>query len=301
MKEIVVHALKIVAPFSVAFIVFAQGLSTDPGRVLDLFEHRPWLLLRVLLAVLGLVPAAALAILLGLHPVSGIAIGLAILVSCPPAPLMVSTASSKGASAAFMVSLHFGLSALAFVTVPAILYVLSSALGFEADIDLGKMAWTLARTNLLPLGFGLIVRHLFPAAADRLAPVLGKAGKAGVLVVVLFLLVSLYPALLNIDTWSYFTIALVSVSALTIGHFAGPDDPRERAGLAIECGVRHPALAIAIASATLSPSTALLVIFPCVLTLAVIALVYLAVVPSLYTRAQAALPVRDDFKKRKMA
>ena len=68
------------------------------------------------------------------------------------------------------------------------------------------------------------------------------------------------------DPWSYLIIALVCVTALAIGHFAGSDDPQERASLAIECGVRHPGLAIAIASANFSPAKALPVLVPCVFT-----------------------------------
>jgi BASS family bile acid:Na+ symporter len=276
MKNVIVDILKIVAPLSVAVIVFAQGLAINPSDVAGLFKGRPWMAVRSLLAVLALVPAAALAILLGLHADPAVAIGLAILVSCPPAPLMVSNAPNKGASAPFMAGLHLALSALAFVTVPAVLYVLSGALGFEAEVDLGSMGWILARTNLIPLALGLIVRHFAPAVADRLGPTLGKAGMMGLLVVVVFALTKFYPALLNMDPWSYLIIALVSVSALTIGHFAGPDDPRERAALAIECGVRHPALAIAIAAANFGPERALPVLVPCVLTFIAIATVYLS-------------------------
>jgi BASS family bile acid:Na+ symporter len=288
MKDIIVDILEIVAPLSVACIVFAQGLGIAPSLVLGLFKGRLGLMMRILVAVLVLVPAAALAILVGLHPDPALAIGLAILVSCPPAPLMVTNAPKKGASAGFMARLHLALSALAFVTVPAVLYVVSIPLGFEADVDLGAMGWTLARTNLIPLALGLTVRGLAPAIADRLAPILGKVGKMGILVVVLVVLAKFYPALLNMDPWSYLIIALVCVAALAIGHFAGPDDPRERTALAVECGVRHPGLAIAIATANFGAERTLPVLVPCVIAFMVIATVYL----SLRGRAMATDPTR---------
>ena len=59
-----------------------------------------------------------------------------------------------------MASLHLSLAALAFVTVPAVVSLLSMALGFDADVDLGSMAWTLGTTILLPAGLGLVVRAL---------------------------------------------------------------------------------------------------------------------------------------------
>ena len=105
MKQLIVEILKIVAPLSVALIVFAQGLGIAPSTVLSYFRKQPWLLLRSLFAALVLVPAVALAFILLLKPAHGVAIGLAILVACPPAPLMIKAAPKVGgASAAFMAS-----------------------------------------------------------------------------------------------------------------------------------------------------------------------------------------------------
>jgi len=288
-KDILVAALELLAPFSVASIVFAQGLSLPPRQVLNVFNDRPWLVLRIFVAVLVLVPAAALVIILGLRPDPALAAGLAILVSCPPAPLMVANAPKKGASAAFMASLHMGFSTLAIVTVPALLFLLSGPLGFHPEIELGAMLWTLARTNLLPLALGLAIRGLAPAAADRLGPILGKAGMIGIVVVVVLVFAKFYPALLGMSAWSYLTIALVSVTSLAIGYFAGADDPHERTALAVECGVRHPALAIAIASATLTTARALPVMVPCALMFIVIATIYLSIGPRLHPRSLGAV------------
>jgi len=276
MKDLVVDILKIVAPLSVALIVFAQGLGIAPSQVATYFRERPWLMLRSLAAALLLVPAAALALLLLLQPAPGLAIGLAILVACPPAPLMLKAAPKMGGgSAAFMASLHLTLAVLAILTVPAVLYLISIPLGFQADVDMGAMAWILARTILIPIGLGMAVRALFPAAADRMAPILGKAGTVGLAVVVLFALAALYPALLKMDAWSYLVIAAVSMAGLAIGHLSGSQDPQEKTILAVECGVRHPALALTIAVASFGRSEALPVLIPSIATFIAIAMVYL--------------------------
>ena len=277
MKETVVPILKVVATVSVVLIMFAQGLGITPNMVVAYFKERPWLMLRSLVAALVLVPAAALALILVLKPAAGVAIGLAILVACPPAPMMLSAAPRKGgASAPFMASLHLSLAALAFLTVPAVLSLLSRPLGFNADVDLGVMFGILSRTILLPVGLGLIVRALFGASADRLGTVLVKAGNVGLVVVVVFILVAFYPALRNMDRWSYLVIAAVSATALAIGHALGPADRQERTALAIECAVRHPALAITIGSTNFSPEKALPVLVPCVLTFILVATIYLS-------------------------
>ena len=277
MKEILIEILKIVAPLSVALIVFSQGLGVAPAQVVAYFRQRPWLMLRALVATLVLVPAAALALIVLLKPSPGLAIGLAILVACPPAPLMLKAATKKGGgNAAFMASLHLSLAALAFLTVPAVLYLLSQVLGFSAEVDLGTLNWILAKTILLPVGVGLVVRGLFPAAADRIAPVLGKAGSIGIGIVALFALAALYPALLNMDAWSYLTIVLVSATALAIGHWFGADEPSERTVVAVESGVRHPVPALTIGIANFSKQDALPILVPCILTFIVVAMVYMA-------------------------
>ena len=276
MKETIVAILQIVAPLSVALIVFAQGLGIAPNLVANYFRERPGLMLRSLAAAVVLVPAAAVALILVLKPSPGLAIGLAILVACPPAPLMLKAAPKMGGgSAAFMASLHLTLAVLAILTVPAVLYLISIPLGFQADVDMGAMAWILARTILIPIGLGMAVRALFPAAADRMAPILGKAGTVGLAVVVLFALAALYPALLKMDAWSYLVIAAVSMAGLAIGHWSGSQDPQEKTILAVECGVRHPALALTIAVASFGRSEALPVLIPSIATFIAIAMVYL--------------------------
>ena len=276
MKELIITTLKIVAPLSVALVVFAQGLKISPSQVMIYFKERPWLMLRSLVAVLVLVPAAALAIILLLEPSREVVIGLAILVACPPAPLMLKATPNLGkGSAAFMASLHLSLAALAFITVPIGLYLLSMPLGFHADVNLLAMGLILGRTILIPIALGMAVRSFFPNFADTNGPRLDKAGAIGLLVVVLIALAKFFPALLKMDPWSYLVIVAVSAVALAIGHWSGPRDPHERTTLAVESGVRHPVLAITIAASNFSPEKALPVLVPCVLVFIVVAMVYL--------------------------
>ncbi len=277
MKELVVDTLKIVAPISVALVVFSQGLGISPSVVAAYWKDRPGLIARSLVAALVIVPAVALVVIFLLKPAPGVAIGLAILVSCPPAPLTISSAPRQGgASGSFMVSLHLSLAILALLTVPAALYLLSIAFGFTAEVNLGVMAWILAKTILLPIGFGLTVRAVAPALADRAAPILGKAGMLGVFVAVLLLLAAAYRSLLNMDPWSFLVMAVVSITALATGHLLGPEDPAERTALAIECGVRHPALALTVGATNFGAERALPILVPCILIFIAIATIYMA-------------------------
>src|ERR1700741_1451329 len=155
LRDLIIDALKIIAPLSVALIVFAEALRIAPKQVVAYFKDRPAVMLRALVAALILVPAAALGLILLPDPAPGLAIGLAILVACPPAPLMIKSATKTGGGdAAFMASLHLSLAALAVVTVPAVLNVLAIPLGFSASVDPASFLRILAKTILLPIGSG---------------------------------------------------------------------------------------------------------------------------------------------------
>jgi BASS family bile acid:Na+ symporter len=276
-RDWIVDALRIVAPLAVALIVFVEALHISPQEVMAYFRDRPGVMLRSLFAALILVPAAALALIMLLEPAPAVAVGLAILVACPPAPLMIKNAPKiGGGDAAFIASLHVSLAALAVVTVPAVLHVLAAPLGFSADVDPASLLAILAQTILLPIGLGIAVRALFPAQADALAPVLGKVGGAGLLVVVVVVVAALYGSLLNMDLWSYVVIGAVAVAALAIGHLMiGREYADKRTILAVECAVRHPGLAIAIGTTNFSAQQALPVLVPCVLTFIAIGTAYL--------------------------
>jgi BASS family bile acid:Na+ symporter len=276
MKELIITILKIITPFSVAFLVFAQGLQVPPSEVIAYFKERPGLILRSLFAVLVLVPLAALAIILLLKPAAAVAVGLAILVSCPPAPMMFKTTAQMGkGNPAYMATMHLTLAALAIISVPTLIYLLSIPLDFHAEVDLGKLVWTLSRTILIPISVGLLMRSYFPKFADRYSPMFARAGNIGLLLVIVVASMKLFSLMLMMKPWSYLVAATVSVVTLAIGHWFGSSDPGDRTDLAVESGVRHPALALMIGVMNFGSERALPVLVPIVLIFILIAVVYL--------------------------
>jgi BASS family bile acid:Na+ symporter len=191
---------------------------------------------------------------------------------------MLKTATNLGkGSASFMASIHLSFAALAFLTVPAVLYVISQPLGFHADVGLGNLLWTLGRTILIPVGLGLILRGVAPAFADKILTIVTRIGTIGLLITVVVVLAILVPTMFKMDAWSYLVIATVSVTAVLIGHLLGPADPSERTVLAVETGTRHPALAFAIGSMNFTVAKTLPVMGPVILTFIIIAVIYMAV------------------------
>ena len=278
MRETIMSIIGYIIPITIALLTFSQGLGISPAEVLRIFRERPGAMIKSLIACIVLVPAAALAIILVLNPTPAVAIGLAILVSGPPAPMMLKSAINKGkGSGPYMASMHLMFAALAVLTVPAVLYVISQPLGFHAYVDLGNLVWTLSRTILIPVTLGLVLRGLAPDIADKILPILGKVSMIGLLITLLVVLIVLVPTLFTMSPYSYLVIACVSITALAIGHLLGPNDPHEKTALGVETGTRHPALAFAIATMSFSKAEALPVMGPCILTFIVIATIYMTI------------------------
>ena len=274
MKELILSIVKIGLPLSVVVGMFAQGLSIVPSQ-LRLFRERPLLMLRSLVAVLFLVPIAVLAIILLLKPSPAVAVGLAILVACPAAPMMIVKIAKKGGSPAYIVSLHLYLALLVLLTVPATLYLLSEALGFQVEVSVSAVARVVGMTVLLPVGLGILIRSFFPKAADTIGPTLAKVGGVALLLLIIFVAMMTYGLLLKMDLWSYLVMAVVVTVSIAIGHWLAPRDAEERTTLAMECAARHPGLAMTIAALNFSPHKALPVLVPYLVVFMVVTTIYL--------------------------
>jgi BASS family bile acid:Na+ symporter len=274
MKELLVNIVKLGLPLSIMVSMFAQGLGIAPSQ-LTLFKARPWLALRSLGVVLILVPLAALALILLFNPSRSVAIGLAILVACPPSPMMLVKVPKRGGSLAYVAGLHLSLALLALVTVPITLYLLSRAIGFHVEVDTLAVARVVGMTILLPVCIGILVGSLLPRVAAVISPPLAKIGGVALLVLGLFVVAMTYRLLLKMDPWSYFVMAIVIAVSIAIGHWLAPGDAEERATLAMESVSRHPGLAMTIAVLNFSPQQALPVLIPYLIVSTVVMTVYL--------------------------
>ena len=173
MEQIILRIIKISLPISVIANMFGLGLRVVWSEVAP-FRERPWLMLRSLASVILLVPLAALCIILLLKPAPAVAVGLAILLASPAAPMqLVRVVASREGSLPYMVSLHLSLALLALLTVPATLYLFSLALGFQIEAGVLVVAKVVGATVLAPLGIGILLRAFYPelpTRSDQLCP-----------------------------------------------------------------------------------------------------------------------------------
>jgi BASS family bile acid:Na+ symporter len=275
MRDILVAVIRIGVPLSLMAVMFAQGLRLTPGQQLAFFKERPLMMLRSLVVVLVLVPIAALTVILLLEPSPAVVVGLAILAASPAAPFQFLNIHKKGGSLVYLGTLHLSLALLALVTVPAVLYLLSRALGFQAEVGVVQVARTVGQTILLPVVFGILFRSFFPRPADKIGPPFGRVAEIALYFMVLPILLRNYALLLLMDFWSYFVMAIFIVVNLALGHVLGPPDARERTTLAMESGARNFGLAMTIGALNFSQERALPVLIPYIILFVVISTIYL--------------------------
>jgi bile acid:Na+ symporter, BASS family len=285
MKEVLAEVIKTGLPLSLMAIMLSQGLGLTPGRQLAFWKERPLLMVRSLVVILVLVPIAALAILRLLEPSPAIVIGLAILAASPAGPFQLLNIYKKGGSLVYLGTLHQTLALLAIVTVPAVLYLLSQALSFQAEVGVLQVAKTVGQTILLPVLVGIAIGFFFPQAAEKIGPPLGKVAEIVFYILAIPILVKTFGLLLKMDIRSYFVMAVFIVVNLALGHLLGPRDAQERTTLAMESGARNFRLAMAIGVLNFSQEQALPVFIPYIILFVAISTIYLK-----WRQRQAAAP-----------
>ncbi len=253
MTELLLIALKV----SVGVLILAIGLGSTFADLLYIWR-RPALLLRSLLAMYVLVPLAAV-LLVGLLPVSAaVKAALLVLAVSAGAPLLPRKLGAFG-SDAYVFSLVVLSSLLAIVLVPAWVSLAADHFHVAGEIDPIVVAAVIAKSFLLPLVAGLVLRKLFPAlaeaSADRLMAVAGIVLTASALV----LLATHWQVFMEMQNLGMLSLLLLLGAALAIGHAMGGPSADDRTALAISCATRHVGLAVLVASSFPGPKTTVMI------------------------------------------
>jgi BASS family bile acid:Na+ symporter len=269
------HIIKICAPLSMMALMFSQGLLLNFGELLAIFKDRPLVMLRSIVVVLVLVPLAALAIILIFKPSIQTVIGLSILAASPAAPFQLANIYKKGGSHVYLGALHLSIALLAIITAPTVLYLLSEALGFQAEVSVFEVGKTVGMALLIPVVLGMVFATVFPKVANRIGGTLGKIAEIVLYVIVVLILIKTAPLLLKLNVWSYVVMTIFIIVNIGLGHVLGPPDAKERTTLAMESGARNFGLAMTIGVLNFTAERALPVLIPYILVFVVISTVYL--------------------------
>ena len=253
MTETLLIALKL----AVVVLIFAIGIGSTPAD-LGYLWRRPALLARSLFAMVVLVPAAALLMVALLPLTVGVKAALLVLAVSAGAPLLLRKLGAVGGKG-YMFSLVVTSSLLAIVLVPAWIALVGRQFGVEVELDPLVVGGVLAKSFLLPLGAGFVLRFAIPARADRVAGRLMLGAGFVRSVAALVLLVLQWDVFTAIRWQGFAALTALLAIALAIGHALGGPEPANRTGLAIACATRHVGIAVLVASAFPGPRTMVLI------------------------------------------
>jgi len=252
------HGPEIIKPLitaSVLLLVFALGAHAtlaDATSFIRTVFRPPYWLLRALASMYIVVPAVAVWMGLVFDLARPVRVGLLAISIAPIPPILPGRQLKLGGSPSHVFGLLVAVSLSAIVQLPLMLEVIGRVFGKEASVGPWVVARLIGITILVPLMAGLMVRRLAPRWADRVAPWTSRSGTILLLAVVTIVLVKTWPVMVSLMGGGAL-LAMIAMAATGIGagHWLGGPDPSDRALIAVASAMRHPGIAIAVATANI--------------------------------------------------
>ena len=234
-------------------LMFAMGINHSFQQLTSLWRQ-PALLIRSLLAVIGLVPLVVFLLLRLFDLPPAVATGLAVLAAAPGAPLTYKRTQMAGGDPDYVASLQLTLAMLAVLVTPLTLAVFYAL--FELPIERVspfQVLLQVGKVTFLPVIAGLLIQRFVPRIAASIArPVQVIANVLFILLLVLIVVILAiapdFRAMLNLGGVSLAAILIMAAAALAIGHFLGGPTRQQRSALAVACIARNVGLALFIAA-----------------------------------------------------
>lgn len=136
-----------------------------------------------------------------------------------------------------------------FLVVPPMIWIVYRVFGVATALDPLAVELVLFVTVAAPLALGMGVARLYPGAAPRLAALADRVGGLVLLLGAVVLLIVHGRAILGVIGQGTLVVTLVVVGfGLLVGHLLGGPDPGNRGALASAAVLRHPAIALLLAS-----------------------------------------------------
>jgi BASS family bile acid:Na+ symporter len=247
--------VRVALVLSVLLIVLSVALRCTPRAVTSLIRN-PSLLVRSLLSMNVLLPlfAALMVAVVDLRP--AIEIALVALSISPVPPFLPRKQLALVANEEYVIGLLGASSLLAIVLAPLTVELVVVVSTREFSLAPLAIAKIVAVTVLVPFLFGMIVRRVRPAFAERASPLADKIGILLLIVAIVPLIVKLWPAMMSlIGNGTGLAIIAFTGVGLALGHvFGGPDSDHQTV-LALATATRHPGVALTIAAGNFPDET----------------------------------------------
>lgn len=242
-----ISLILIVIHISIWLTVFALGLRAT----LSDFTHvlrQPGLLLRSLLAMMIIMPVAAVILVKVMSLPPPIAIALVTLSLAPVPPFLPRKQLKAGGRNAYAVGLLVAISLISMVWLPVAIEIVGVPFGLELHEPVWAIARLMLSMILAPLAVGLLFRRIAPAIAERLQPVAALLGVVLLFASAIPILFTMSPRIAEqIGNGTLVAFGIFILVGLGAGHVLGGPDPEDRTVLAIASASRHPGVAIQLA------------------------------------------------------
>lgn len=241
--------LKLVLLLGIVLLVVAIGLRVRLEQPL-LLLRQPELALRGMLAMYVAQPAFVL-LLVWLLPlqtgVGAVLLGFAV---SPVLPPWATKGTAAGGTADYVIGLQLLSTVVALLVVPAMIWIAYRVFGVATPFDPMAMVVVLLATVVVPLAIGMGIARFLPGSAPRLAGLVNRAGAVLLGLGVLVLLIAEGRSILGVlGQGTFFAVVAVAAFGLFAGYLIGGPDQGNRRALASATVLRHPAVALLLASA----------------------------------------------------
>jgi BASS family bile acid:Na+ symporter len=244
--------LTIAAAATLFAVMFDLGLGIVP-REFRWVWHHPGLIIKALFAVLIAVPAIALLVTRVVNFPRWVEIGIVLMAISPGAPVALRRSLDAGGHGAFAPALQILVALLAVVSMPLWIAVLNEFYVGHASIEPHELARQVFVAQLLPLGFGVLARHFFPAHAAWLQPKLTRFANLLLIALMVLVIVDVWNIVIGAGLRVAIVIAIVTALALAVGHGLGGPESGTRTAVAISGAMRNPGLALLVAALNRAP------------------------------------------------
>ncbi|MEM9603136.1 MAG: bile acid:sodium symporter family protein [Pseudomonadota bacterium] len=243
--------VSVVLPLGLAFIMFSLGIGLTLADFRRVVSHG-WAFVIGLGCQMLLVPLVAFAVVLAFDLQGEIAVGVMLLSFCPGGVTSNLISKLAKGDVALSVSLTAVVSLVSIATVPLLVaWAVVFFMGSEAPrISVTTLSIAMFLITTLPVGVGVLIRHVSPATANRIEP------RAMVLSSALFVIIVVAAIAAN---WDLFVVNLASLgpalivlnaALMLLGlNIAGVAKRpwQERKTISVETGVQNSTVAITLA------------------------------------------------------
>ena len=202
-------------PAAIFLLMVSVGMSLRLGEVfahLGRLEWNGWL--GLLTATFLIPPALALLLAEAFHLTPGEAAGLFMVGVAPGAPLLTRNMARKGFDMHIAASYQVWAAMMVPVMIPLVVAAAGKIYGRDIWIPPIVLLKQIALKELLPLGVGMVIVWMAPAASRRFSPLLNGVGNALLVVMIGLILFKMGAALREVTLWVPVAAVLLAVGSI---------------------------------------------------------------------------------------